>query len=167
MTPRLVGRADGAVVDHDHAPAGEAPRHGDRAGERGVHGLTRVAEQVDTAVPAPELGLRRVEPADHLRAGRERPDGTACGRRPGLRPPGGRRGDDREGGREEHGEEEGERAHASRLGRGGRVGQPAGDVLWTAGRGEAAVDGERSPRRSRVWSGMPGASRLAGATRTG
>ena len=64
---RLVRRADVAVVDHDHATAGQPGRVGHPTGGGGQHGITDRRRQVDPPVTAtPALG-RRVERAQHLR----------------------------------------------------------------------------------------------------
>ncbi len=85
---RFVGGPDAAVVDHHDSAAGEVGGEGHGAGQRGVHVLPRVPEQVDAAVTATEPGGGRVEPVDDVGAWGQGPDPLTGGL--GSQRPGGR-----------------------------------------------------------------------------
>ena len=106
---RFVRRTQATVVDHHHPTPCESGGEGDRPPERGVHLLSDVTEQVDPAMAGTPSCRGWVEPLDHLRTRRQRPDPVAgrCGSRLGV----GGRGEQWRG--EEQGrEQEGEEAHA-------------------------------------------------------
>ena len=150
----LVRRARVAVVDDDHATAGEHAGEGDRPGERGVHGLAGAPEQVDPAVAGPPDDLGRVEPAHHLRLGLEGPDAdrvARCRHRPV--------GAAEQAEQHREGEQTAEEWHGARVPGGGDGGAVPADGLWIRRTAARPVDGKRAREGLRSIGGSWDASR--------